>query len=355
MKMEKRIEGYDFARAIAIFGMVFVNFKIVLGSTHGSEALYGMVSLLEGRASVLFVVLAGAGISLMSKVQNNNGFFSKKKVSLYKRGFLLILFGLLLAPIWPADILHFYGFYFFIAAFFINSSGKILWLLVVLVCIMFIFLLLALNYEVGWDFSTLTYLDFWTFKGMLRHIFFNGFHPVFPWVAFIFIGMWLGRKDLQKTSLRRNLIVLSGIIWAVVEVASKFLVLVALKSIAPDNEVLVFLDTAMMPPAPLYMIAASSLAVLIVCVSIEITKNFPQYKPVKWFVCTGRLALTLYIAHIFIGMGIMDSLGFIGNQSIEVAVFSAFLFSCFGMLFSVLWLRAFRIGPVELVFRTVAG
>ena len=63
-----RIIGYDVARAIAILGMVLVNFKIVMwdGET-GPYWLAWLVSLLEGRAAAIFVILAGVGLSLLSQ------------------------------------------------------------------------------------------------------------------------------------------------------------------------------------------------------------------------------------------------------------------------------------------------
>jgi len=83
--MKTRIIGYDFARAFAIFGMVFVNFKIVLDSTTGNETLRVIVSLVEGRASALFVVLAGVGISLLTKtarLQKDASVIIQKRLSL---------------------------------------------------------------------------------------------------------------------------------------------------------------------------------------------------------------------------------------------------------------------------------
>ena len=64
----KRILGYDLARALAIFGMVIVNFKIVMGAgRRGPRWLIDWVGLLDGRAAATFVVLAGIGISLLSR------------------------------------------------------------------------------------------------------------------------------------------------------------------------------------------------------------------------------------------------------------------------------------------------
>ena len=47
--------------------MVIVNFKIVMGAEqNGPGWLVALVGLLDGRAAATFVVLAGAGLSLMS-------------------------------------------------------------------------------------------------------------------------------------------------------------------------------------------------------------------------------------------------------------------------------------------------
>ena len=61
--MKKRILGYDIARALAIIGMVIVNFKIVMGADeHGPHWLLSFASLFEGRAAATFVVLAGVHV-----------------------------------------------------------------------------------------------------------------------------------------------------------------------------------------------------------------------------------------------------------------------------------------------------
>lgn len=64
----KRIEAFDFARALAILGMMLVNYKIVF--TYGrvkSPLLTNLIEVLEGRAAAVFLILAGLGIGLMTK------------------------------------------------------------------------------------------------------------------------------------------------------------------------------------------------------------------------------------------------------------------------------------------------
>ena len=50
--MRDRIVGYDLARAIALLGMIVVNYKIVMGAEEsGPLWLTGLVGLLDGRAA----------------------------------------------------------------------------------------------------------------------------------------------------------------------------------------------------------------------------------------------------------------------------------------------------------------
>ena len=59
-----RILGYDFARGLAIIGMIFVNFKTVMVAETDAY-LYQLVASLSGKSAALFVVLAGVGMTLM--------------------------------------------------------------------------------------------------------------------------------------------------------------------------------------------------------------------------------------------------------------------------------------------------
>ena len=65
-----RIVGYDLARAGALFGMLLVNFSLLFGSGSGvPNWLDWVIGIIRGRGAATFVVLAGAGLSLLSKGQ----------------------------------------------------------------------------------------------------------------------------------------------------------------------------------------------------------------------------------------------------------------------------------------------
>jgi uncharacterized protein len=70
--MKRRIIGIDVARALAVIGMIIVNFKVVFGE-NGNLILKNIAHLFDGKAAATFVVLAGVGIALMSNsaIKNN--------------------------------------------------------------------------------------------------------------------------------------------------------------------------------------------------------------------------------------------------------------------------------------------
>lgn len=362
--MQQRIEGYDLARALAVFGMVVVNFKLVMGAAEGSTVLGPWLSTsagwLEGRAVATFVILAGVGVTLLSRRAVADGdprSILRARLRLLRRAFLLVVVGLSYAPIWPADILHFYGLYFVAGALLLTASNRTLWIAAGGFVAGFVVLLMCFDYTTAWDFTTLEYADFWTAEGMVRHLFFNGFHPVFPWTAFLLVGMWLGRLPLADAAVRRRLGAWAALVWGLTELVSQGLVAYGLRTWTnlPADDVRALFGTEPMPPMPQYLLAGGGLAVVVIVVCLEVSQRWPESPWLRPFYATGKLSLTLYVAHVILGMGTLEALGRLHDQSIEVALFSALVFCCAGTLFATLWLRRFDSGPLEWVFRRLAG
>lgn len=356
-----RIVGYDVARALAIFGMVIVNFKVVMGASNaGSAWLVWLVGLLDGRAAATFVILAGVGISLMSKKARQLNTKSAKvanQILLLKRAVFLFVVGLLYISIWPADILHFYGVYIALATMVLYVSDRWLWIWVSVAIIGFVILLIGFDYEIGWNWQTLEYNDFWTLRGMLRRIFFNGFHPVFPWVSFLLIGLWLGRQNIQNQVFRRKVLLVALMVMGITEGITWFLrSLLSSKLTGVNKEIMITLfDTAPLPPVPFYVLAAGATAVAIIILCVMLTEKFSKARWLNPLIFTGQLSLTLYVAHVVIGMGILETVGLLKNQSLSFALISATLFCIGAVLFATLWRMYFKRGPLEFVMRELTG
>ena len=351
--MHKRIIGLDFARALAIIGMTIVNFKVVMGQPEESW-LSSWASIFDGKAAALFVVLAGVGLSLLAKPgSEEEKNHSRKRV--LKRALFLFVFGVLFNLIWPADILHFYGLYMLITAFLLYLSPTVLLALIFIFIFSYPLILGFIDYETGWNFETFEYLDFWTIKGFLRNLFVNGFHPVIPWAAFMFYGLWLGRQDLRDYFFVKKIFRLSGIIFLLIQLSSWGILSLFKGEVTAEEFVLLqaSFGTAPMPPMPIYMFNGIAIATFLISGCILYADQYRQSPWILRFASMGRLALTIYVAHIVIGMGLVElALGkVIASMPFAVTLVYALVFSTAALLFSDLWLKRKKMGPLEWVMR----
>lgn len=356
----KRILGVDLARALAIVGMVIVNFKMVIGS-EGGGWMSAIPEFLSGKAAALFVTLAGVGIALMTRngyeLQDHSIVRSTKKKFL-KRSALLFIVGLSYISVWPADILHFYGVYILITLCFIRSGQRRIFMWSFLILWLYPLLMWMVNYDTGWDFTTLDYIDIWTVDGFFRNLLYNGFHPVFPWVSFMLIGLWYGRHNLTDASIVRGLM-WKGIICFIIVVCLSHLLLSIIGSYIPSEskELSLIVGLSPMPPLPLYMMAGCSLSVVVISFCILIAERFRGSVLLSYMVRTGQLALTIYVAHVIIGMGLMFMYdeNAVGSYSIQFTMLYALGFSFLCVAFSNIWLSYFNLGPIEWLFKKIVG
>lgn len=355
-----RIEGFDLARSFAFLGMVFVNFRVAIAGDGGGPGwLTWLDTRLDGRASATFVVLAGVGVSLMSRRARASGDragLGAVRWVLLRRAAFLFVVGLLYWSIWPADILHYYGVYLVVAAMLLGASDRMLLGLASALVVAFALLLaLGPDYGAGWDWPSLTYHGFWTPQGFLRNILYNGFHPVIPWLAFLLLGMWLGRRDLKVAATRKRLLILGIGSAAAAETASRLLVAAAAPSLGAADAVAVF-GTAPMPPTPLYMVAAAGTASAVIVLSVLAAERFAGAPWLAPLVATGQLALTLYVAHVVFGLAPLEELGLLeGRRPVAFSVMWAGVFCVIAVAFASVWRRRFRRGPLEALMRRITG
>lgn len=338
----KRLHGLDFARFFAFAGMVYVNFHIVTGAGTGAPWAEIFLLSLEGKAAATFVVLAGIGFGLGYKARPD----SFNKIMLKRILFLLVI-GLINMLIFPADIIHYYAIYFIFALFLIRYSTRIIAIVALLLPLIFIALLFLIDYETAWNWKTLDYADFWTFNGFIRNLFYNGFHPVIPWLSFLLLGIILARFDLHCKALQKKLVI-AGFAMLVIAYSLS----ISLSLFGADVAELV--SVLPMPPLPLYMLAGSGAAILVIGVSLLL---FDGEK--KWFLSpftiAGKQALTLYIAHIIIGMGVLEELGLLEGQSAEFSIYFSSTFIFASIIYALIWSRFFNNGPIEWLLRKLTA
>lgn len=351
--MKQRILGFDLARAVAIFGMVIVNFKIVMHARASDDmAWLKIVNIIDGRASALFVILAGVGLSLLTRQSRLSGdlqLLAIEKKSLFKRAGLLFVLGLLYIEIWPADILHYYGVYILVGALCLLLASRYLFALIVLLLIVSTLLFVMLDYSAQWNWQTLAYADLWTTKGFVRNLIFNGFHPVLPWLGFLLLGMLIGRQNLAHVAVRERLFMLGFFAAVLAELIVLLLPYALLMGMPPAYKI--FFSTEPMPPLPVYFIGAAGSATVIITLCVALGEKYAQKAWLMPFVYTGQLALTFYLAHVMLGMGLLESLGMLENQSLAFSLVCALLFCVFAVVFASYWRKFYPLGPLEGLLR----
>ena len=218
-------------------------------------------------------------------------------------------------------------------------------------------MLTLLDYDRGIDWVTLDYEGFWTPAGFLRNLFFNGFHPVFPWTAFILIGMVIGRFDLSERRNQMGLALIGIAAVAIAELGSWWLtgqIWRVATSAQELEELIAVVDTAPMPPTPLYLLAGTGWAAITIAGCTALAQIFPGALWLRPLVVTGQLALTLYVAHVVVGMGVLEMMGRVENQTATFALAASLVFFICGGVFALCWRSRFAQGPLEVVLRRLS-
>ena len=347
--MSERLIGLDIARYLAFVGMVLVNFDIAM--SYGVQSNEGFfkefIGHLQGRASPTFVVLAGIGLGLSSFKKE-----SQTVNTIVKRSIFLLILGLLNMTIFEGDILHYYAFYFLFGVFLLPFGNRALILVISILNLVFFSMMLFIDYESGWNFEELTYSGFWTIDGFTRNLFFNGFHPVFPWLGFFLLGMLMSRVLLKKRQVQIKMIS-----WGLIAIIfSEIMSFIISGYVIPaDSELQFLFMTDSMPPMPLYFLAASGSALLIIGLCLLVSEKFKESKIYSLIAPAGTQTLTLYVLHIIVGLGFIDAIGFTGTQTSSQAFVAAIIFCILGTIFAFTWSKWFRRGIFESLMRKLTG
>ncbi len=262
--------------------------------------------------------------------------------------FLLVL-GLLNTLIFPADILHYYAVYFLFGVVLLSQNTRVLIALIVLLNVCFLVLVFTLNYDTGWNWQDYTYDDFWTPAGFVRNLIFNGWHPVVPWLGFFLFGIILSRMELGAGRVQMSLAGIGAMVLVGTSVISSSLTGLVDPELAP------LIATLPIPPGPLFTIVGVGAACVLVGLGLWTIDRIGTRGVAGVLVAAGRQSLTLYLAHIIIGMGVLEGLGLLGGQSATSAAIAALVFCAAACIYAALWQRVAQRGPLEALMRRVAG
>ncbi|HTM98536.1 MAG TPA: DUF418 domain-containing protein [Pedobacter sp.] len=359
--MKQRIIGFDIARAYAIFGMFIVNFNFSFGSVmNPTDSIGRFLNIFTGNSTAIFIICAGMGVALMT---NRADYTVQEKAELkskiLKRSWFLFALGLLLFNWWSGDILHFYGGYMHIAAFLLFVPKRFFLFGAVAAITIFHLLLLVIPITTSWSFTTYKYLDFWTPVGFLRNTFYNGWNSIFPWISYFFVGMWLGRLNWQNKHTKRNIFIVGLLIFIVIQGLRLMVRQQLFSSFWSD-----YIMAEYFPPYLPFVLVTMAFAFMVISICMHVGELFSTSRFVLALQKTGQMTLSHYVIHLTLGMIIMATLtskhytGFLEDEQptspFYILAYSI-LFYIFSVLFSVLWCKKFKNGPLETLMRKISG
>lgn len=189
------------ARCLALLGMVATH---VLDERTADGSLTAAQWLAGGRASALFAVLAGVSLALVTGRQQPLTGRARARASagLVLRAGLVASLGLLLGTLGTgiAVILTYYGLLFVLALPFLGLRAPTLAALAVA----WVVAAPVLSHVVrprlperGFDSPTLHQLVDDP-AGLLSELMFTGYYPAVPWLAYVLVGLAVGRLDLSS-------------------------------------------------------------------------------------------------------------------------------------------------------------
>jgi uncharacterized membrane protein len=200
-----RLVGLDVARCLALLGMVATH--VLEERTPAGDLTFGQW-LAGGRASALFAVLAGVSLALMTRQPLRGRPLARRSAGIAVRALLIALLGLVLGGLESglAIILTYYGVLFLLG---LPSTPLRLRSLVVLAAA-WVVLAPVVSHVVrphlpprGFESPTFGQL---ADPGQLAsELLFTGYYPVVPWLAYLLVGLALGRADLRDTGLLTGL------------------------------------------------------------------------------------------------------------------------------------------------------
>ncbi|PRZ15113.1 DUF418 domain-containing protein [Nesterenkonia sandarakina] len=334
-----RLYALDVARAAAVFGMIIVN----VGPYNDDGWASWIVRALNGRASILFVVLAGIGVTFLARRSLTKGI--TRRSTLLWRGLLLLGLGLGLQTLEHGVnvILSTYAALFFLAAFMVKMSTRWLFWSATASALLGPVLWILARQRTDFHIEPAQIGDS-PFE-ILGAILISGPYPLVVWIAPFFLGVWLGRQPLGNAKVQRRLVYVGAIAGFGAFGASEVLVRVLGE---PDTTEVGFdrmISAVGHSQMPLWLISASGTAVMVLGILLIVVPYFNQR--IRLLVAVGQMPLTAYTAHLvvialFIYPGPQEPLqGFLISCAIMLGL----------ILFAVVWMANFRYGPLEALLR----
>ncbi len=332
-----RLWGIDMARALAVLGMLAVH----VGPT-GEDGVAGTVyALPHGRASVLFVLLAGVGIALLARSRRTSR--GEARARLAWRAALLLPAGLALQMLdhGALVILAQYAVLFAVATLLLDASDRLLlWLAAVLA------LLGPAVHAVGRSVAPATFERSGAAltdppSTIAVELLATGGYPLIVWAAPFLLGMWVGRRMLADRHVQHRLL-WGGIVVGVAAWGASSLLTGLLGEPAGAGDPRVLINGSAHSNMPLWLLSSTGLAVAALGGCLLAVRRLGR---AAWpLVAIGQFAVTIYVGHLVALHLAPDTLT---SDEVASAVLLLAGFTIVAGSLAVLWRALFAYGPLE--------
>lgn len=357
-----RMAGPDVVRAVALIGVVVMNFHghlilrdIESGGAHAptrwlDELFDPWDGPLATRFAATFVLVAGVGVTLLTRrTLGEPARVREMRWRLVRRGVLLYVVGLLLEQIWPGTIIAYYGVMFVLAAGVFTWRSR--WIVGAgVVAAVGSTALRSWRFDRARDGRSTSWLTSPGDDSIRRYVFdvfVNGTHPLLPWFSFLCAGIVLGRI-LPLQWWRRAAV---GVGLASVSVAWFLSVLLASGDHGNLREVV--FSTNPLDRSIVYVTSALGTALLAYTAIDWLADRFPAATdPLRR---AGQLTLSLYLAHVLVFNLVVDWLGWVEPAGTSSALLFAAGFWVGTIAVAAWWQGRFGRGPAEYVYRAFGG
>ena len=197
-----RIAGVDVARGVALLGMAAVH--VLPGEDPDGSAAWTHV-VFAGRSAALFAVLAGTGLALAYRRPG-----TRDALALVVRAVLIGLVGLWLggADSGVAVILAYYAVLFVLVLPWLRAGPRVLLASATAIAVVVPLVSLAVRDALPErDPASPVLSDLAEPGQLLSELLVTGYYPATSWVAYLLVGMAVGRLALQRT---RTALLLAG-------------------------------------------------------------------------------------------------------------------------------------------------
>jgi uncharacterized membrane protein YeiB len=357
-----RVIGVDVARGLALLGMIAVH---IFDTLHSNDTPSMTHQVMAGHALATFVLLAGVSLTFITK-RSRTGSLLPDAAALTTRALVITLIGLALNSVLDPDIdviLPYYGLMFLLVIPLLRRSSRILiGISIGLVVLAPLAVLASFNTDLPADEPTLAALihPVELFSPLLV----TGSYPTVAYMAFICVGMVIGRLNLSNRRVAVRLTVVGAVLAAGSWLLSTLMLfrfggLHHLRAAAPlkvspqeaQNIILWEPDTvsswwwlverAPYATTPFRMAHDLGIAMAWLGLSLLITRSRLARRALGPLAAAGAMTLTLYTAHVIV----LDASSFLEDHPIELF----FVLVYIALSFAALWRQGGRRGPLEAV------